>query len=197
MKKILLVVAIFTLPLALFSCQKENDQDESEDLTELEYSEYLNDKNPLMVIEVEGFGIMKVQLFESVAPITVANIIKYINSNSYSNSSFHRIIKDFMIQGGIVKSTNAPIKGEFLSNGVENNLLHTRGVISMARTSVKNSATSQFFIVHKDSPWLDGEYAAFGGVVSGFDVLDQIAETKTDRNDAPLEKIIIKSITIK
>ena len=101
-----------------------------------------------------------------------------------------------MIQGGIVKKTKSPIKGEFLSNGVENNLRHFRGVLSMARTIVKDSATSQFFIMHETSPHLDGQYASFGGLISGFNVLDKIATVETDRNDAPLSPVIIESITV-
>ncbi len=198
MKKILFLITLFvTLPF-IASCNKKNTEgNEDIDMTQLKYYDYLNDNNPTIIIKVKGFGTMELQLFENIAPITVANIKNYITNNSYNNSNFHRIIEDFMIQGGIVKNTENPITGEFNSNGIQNDLKHYRGVISMARTSIKNSATSQFFIVHKDSPWLDGEYAAFGGLVSGFDVLDKIASVKTDMMDAPSKNVVIESIELK
>lgn len=194
MKKILMIGTIFTLSITLFACQNENTEDI--DLTTLDYYSYLSDDNPKMVIKVKDYGVMKIQLFKDVAPITVDNIIDYISNGDYTNTTFHRVIKDFMIQGGAVKNNNSPIIGEFISNGINNDLLHTRGVISMARTNIKNSATSQFFIVHKNSPWLDGEYAGFGGLVSGFNVLDKIASVNTNQMDAPLKSVIIESIKI-
>ncbi|QWC00720.1 peptidylprolyl isomerase [Mycoplasmatota bacterium] len=139
---------------------------------------------------------MKLQLFPDVAKNTVDNFIQYIQSGSYDGSSFHRIIEGFMVQGGIVDDTNCSIKGEFPSNGVANGLSHFRGVISMARTTVKDSATSQFFIVHEDSDFLDINYASFGGLVSGFYVLDELANLSTDQGDAPLEKVMINSMSI-
>ena len=199
MKKIfalmLLIVGV-TFITGCTNTKKEIEQKEEIDMTKLPYVEYLNESNPVITIKVKDFGVMEAQLFPSVAKLTVDNFISYIEENAFNNSGFHRIIETFMIQGGIVKNTKNPIKGEFLSNGVENNLRHYRGVLSMARTSVKDSATSQFFIMHQVSPHLDGQYASFGGLISGFDVLDKIATTETNRADAPLSPVIIESITI-
>lgn len=150
-----------------------------------------------ILINVLDFGVMEVELLKEHAPTTVENFINLVKQNYFENSSFHRIIENFMIQGGIGKEKLSPIVGEFNSNGYENSLKHTRGVISMARTMDPNSAMSQFFIVHKDSPHLDGEYAAFGKLVDGFDVLDKIATVKTNMYDAPVNEIIIKNITLK
>lgn len=150
-----------------------------------------------VLIDVKDFGVMEVLLLKEHAPKTVENFINLVKNNYFQNSSFHRIIKDFMIQGGMVKMDVNSIEGEFLSNGFNNTLKHERGVISMARTMDPNSATSQFFIVHKDSPHLDGEYAAFGKLVSGFDCLDKIASVSTNSFDAPVDKVIINSIKIK
>lgn len=199
MKKIftlmLLIVGV-TFITGCTNSKKQLEQKEEIDMTKLPYVEYLNESNPVITIKVKDFGVMEAQLFPSVAKLTVDNFISYIEENAFNNSGFHRIIETFMIQGGIVKNTKSPIKGEFLSNGVENNLRHFRGVLSMARTSVKDSATSQFFIMHQLSPHLDGQYASFGGLISGFDVLDKIATTETNRADAPLSPVIIESITI-
>lgn len=199
MKKIfalmLLIVGV-TFITGCTNSKKQLEQKEEIDMTKLPYVEYLNESNPVITIKVKDFGVMEAQLFPSVAKLTVDNFISYIEENAFNNSGFHRIIETFMIQGGIVKNTKSPIKGEFLSNGVENNLRHYRGVLSMARTSVKDSATSQFFIMHQVSPHLDGQYASFGGLISGFDVLDKIATTETNRADAPLSPVIIESITI-
>lgn len=199
MKKIftlmLLIVGV-TFITGCTNTKKEIEQKEEIDMTKLPYVEYLNESNPVITIKVKDFGVMEAQLFPSVAKLTVDNFISYVEENAFNNSGFHRIIETFMIQGGIVKNTKSPIKGEFLSNGVENNIRHFRGVLSMARTSVKDSATSQFFIMHQLSPHLDGQYASFGGLISGFDVLDKIATTETNRADAPLSPVIIESITI-
>lgn len=157
---------------------------------------YINDKNPTVTLTVKDFGDIKIQLFPEVAPNTVANFISYVKDNYYNGLIFHRIIKGFMIQGGWGVSKNDPIKGEFNQNGFKNPLLHTRGVISMARTQNPNSATSQFFIMHKDSPHLDGGYAGFGQVVEGIDVVDKIASVRTDFQDKPLDDVIIESINL-
>lgn len=149
-----------------------------------------------VLITIENYGEIELELYKDIAPITVDNFIKNINNSVYENSPFHRIIKNFMIQGGSSKVEVEPIFGEFNSNGFTNNLKHERGVISMARTNVKNSATSQFFIVHNDSPHLDGEYAGFGKVVKGFDILDDVANVYTDMYDMPTEPVIIKSIKL-
>lgn len=152
-------------------------------------------------IEMENGGVMVVELYEDIAPITCENFINLVKEGFYNGLIFHRVIEGFMIQGGCPKGngTGGPghtIKGEFASNGVENNLKHERGVISMARTMDKNSAGSQFFIMHQDAPHLDGEYAAFGKLIEGYDVLDEIAKTPTDYMDKPLEERKIKKIEI-
>lgn len=171
-------------------------EEEVANLTALPYYSYLSESNPVITITVEGIGIMKVELFPEVAKNTVDNLLTYVLSDSYTDSTFHRIIENFMIQGGIVAETDSPIKGEFSSNGVENELSHYRGVISMARTVIKNSATSQFFIVHQDALGLDGNYATFGGLIGGFNVLDYLATVSTDYNDKPTNDMVIESITV-
>lgn len=141
------------------------------------------------------------ELYPDIAPITVENFVSLINEKFYDGIIFHRVIKDFMIQGGDPTGTGTSgsdkkIPGEFSSNGFENNLKHTRGVLSMARTMDPNSASSQFFIMHKDSPHLDGQYAAFGKIIEGLEVVDEIANTKTDYRDKPLVDQRIKTIEI-
>ena len=153
------------------------------------------------IIEINKFGTIEVELYKDLAPITVDNFIKLVNKGFYNGLTFHRIIQGFMIQGGCPKGngTGGPgysIKGEFLANGVNNPLKHTRGVISMARAMDPDSAGSQFFIMHKDAPHLDGQYAAFGKVVSGIEVIDAIASVPTNFYDMPLEKVVIKQIKI-
>lgn len=154
-------------------------------------------KNNVVTIKIKDFGDIDVELYSDIAPITVENFLKLVNENYYENSSFHRVIKGFMIQGGANLSKADSIKGEFASNGVENPLKHERGVISMARTMIKDSASSQFFIMHHDSPHLDGEYAGFGKVIEGLDVVDRIANEKTSFDDQPLSKVIIEKIVLK
>ena len=154
------------------------------------------------IIEVEKFGTIEVELYKDAAPITVDNFVKLASKGFYNGLTFHRIIKDFMIQGGCPKGngTGGPgysIKGEFLANGVNNPIKHERGVISMARAMDPNSAGSQFFIMHQAAPHLDGQYAAFGKVVKGIEVVDAIASVQTNYFDAPLQKVVIKSIIIK
>ena len=153
------------------------------------------------IIEINKFGTIKVELNKEVAPITVENFVKLVNKGFYNGLTFHRVIKGFMIQGGCPKGngTGGPgysIKGEFAANGVNNPLKHTRGVISMARAMDPNSAGSQFFIMHQDAPYLDGQYAAFGKVIEGIEVVDAIASVKTNYYDMPLEKVAIKQIKI-
>ena len=153
------------------------------------------------IIEVKQFGTMEVELNPSVAPITVENFVKLAKKGFYNGLTFHRVIKGFMIQGGCPKGngTGGPgycIKGEFSANGINNPLKHTRGVISMARAMDPDSAGSQFFIMHKDAPHLDGQYAAFGKVVKGIEVVDAIASVNTNYYDMPLNKVVIKSIKI-
>ena len=153
------------------------------------------------IIEVKEFGVIEVELNPSVAPITVENFVKLANKGFYNGLTFHRVIKGFMIQGGCPKGngTGGPgycIKGEFFANGINNPLKHTRGVISMARAMDPDSAGSQFFIMHQDAPHLDGQYAAFGKVVKGIEVVDAIASVNTNYFDMPLNKVVIKSIKI-
>lgn len=200
-KKIGLIFVLVSC-LILMGCVAQNESDvpiEEEpieiDLSTLIYFEYLSNDNPVITIKVKNYGIMKAQLFGDIAPNTVNNFIDYIQNQKFSNNAFHRIIKSFMIQGGNMSDANPPISGDFLSNGFDNPLKHSRGVLSMARTNNKNSATSQFFIMHDNAYYLDGNYAGFGGLISGFNVLDSIANVPT-RNDAPTDAVLIESIEI-
>ncbi len=157
--------------------------------------------NPIVTIEMENGKKMKIELYPEVAPITVSNFVSLAKKGFYDGIIFHRVIKGFMIQGGDPngRGDGGPgysIKGEFNSNGFKNDLKHTRGVISMARTMDPNSAGSQFFIMHKDAPHLDGEYAAFGKVIEGIEVVDEIARVRTDFSDRPLEKQVMKKVTV-
>ena len=157
--------------------------------------------NPIVTIEMENGKTIKAELYPDVAPISVANFISLANRGFYNGLIFHRVIRDFMIQGGCPKGngTGGPgycIKGEFDANGVANPLKHERGVLSMARTSVPDSAGSQFFIVHADSPHLDGQYAAFGKVTEGMDTVDEIASVRVDYNDKPRQPQVMKSVTV-
>jgi len=182
MKKLILI-AIILAAIPLYSCKEE---------TTVAYT------NPTVTITVEGYEEpMILELYFDKAPNTVKNFIKLANSGYYEGSLFHRVIANFMIQGGSGASGVSPIAGEFAENGFSmNDLLHERGVISMARTVNPNSATSQFFIVHKTSPHLDGKYAAFGKMTQGFVTLDAIATVRTDINDRPIDNVIIDSVTV-
>ena len=153
------------------------------------------------IIEMKNGGKMVVELDEQSAPITVKNFVKLCKEDFYENLIFHRVIEGFMIQGGDPTGTGMggpgyTIKGEFRMNGIDNPIKHERGVISMARAMDPNSAGSQFFIMHEDAPHLDGQYAAFGKLVEGFDVLDKIATTPTGFQDRPIDDQVIKNITI-
>ena len=155
----------------------------------------------LVTIEMENGGVMKGELYDDIAPITVENFEKLANDGFYNGLTFHRVIPGFMIQGGCPKGngTGGPgytIKGEFTSNGVKNDLKHTVGVLSMARTMIPDSAGSQFFIMVEDSPHLDGEYAAFGKITEGMEVAQDIAKTKRNRMDMPLTPVVIKTIIV-
>ncbi len=150
-------------------------------------------------IEMQDGGIIKAELYPETAPITVENFVKLIEEDFFAGLIFHRVIVGFMIQGGGMDASGQmkkadSIKGEFAGNGVQNPLKHTRGVLSMARTMFPNSASSQFFIMHKDAPHLDGEYAAFGKVTDGMDVVDRIAECQTNYSDMPVVPQVIKTI---
>ena len=159
-------------------------------------SEFLKEDSQKVLMKVKGYGDITIAIFPEVAPITAKNFLKLVNDKFYDGLIFHRVIKGFMIQGGDPTVTGSggskdEIKGEFALNGFNNPLKHKRGVISMARTNDPNSASSQFFIMHKDAPHLDGNYAAFGVVTKGIEVVDKIAAVKTDYRDKPLENVKI------
>ncbi len=191
-KYITVIAAILAMVLSLSSCGSKTASKSKEPVN--------------ITIELTDGRSIKAELYPDIAPITVENFTKLCNEHFYDGLIFHRVIKDFMIQGGgydesYQQKKAQSIKGEFKSNGVENNLSHTRGVISMARTPDKNSASSQFFIMHKDSKQLDGEYAAFGKVTEGMDVVDSIAESETQNisaamQDVPVTPVVIKTISV-
>ena len=156
--------------------------------------------NPIVTIEMEDGGVIKAELYPDIAPITVENFLSLAEKGFYDGLIFHRVISGFMIQGGDPTGTGMggpghTIKGEFRANGVVNNIKHERGVLSMARSMMPDSAGSQFFIMHKTSPHLDGQYAAFGRVIEGIEVVDRIASAKTDRNDRPINEQKMKKVT--
>ena len=158
-------------------------------------------QNPIVTIEMEDGGTIKAELYPEIAPNTVNNFVSLINKGFYDGVIFHRVIPGFMIQGGDPKGmgTGGPgysIKGEFTRNGFKNDLKHERGVLSMARAMAPNSAGSQFFIMHKNSPHLDGQYASFGKVLEGMEVVDAIANTRRGPNDKPLTPQIMKKVTV-
>ena len=158
-------------------------------------------QNPVVTFTMENGDIIKAELYPEIAPVSVNNFISLIQKKFYDGLIFHRVIRGFMIQGGDPEGTGMggpgySIKGEFAANGVENSLKHTEGVLSMARSMAPNSAGSQFFIMHKTSPHLDGSYAAFGKVIEGMDTADAIVSGKTDWNDRPREKQVMKKVTV-
>ena len=158
-------------------------------------------KNPIVTIEMNNGDVMKAELYPEVAPNTVNNFISLVNRGYYDGIIFHRVIRGFMIQGGDPEGTGIggpgySIKGEFTQNGFKNDLKHEPGVLSMARTMMPNSAGSQFFIMHQTSPHLDGQYAAFGKVIEGIEVVNKIADVATDRMDKPLEPQVMKKVTV-
>ena len=193
MKKIFSVILVVCLLIC--GCSKDTSKGTIEKISYEETNEITN------YVKLETTkGIILVELYPNVAPITVENFQNLVNEKFYDGLIFHRVIKDFMIQGGDPEGTglggsSKTIKGEFKNNGVNNDLSHTRGVISMARNSISmDSASSQFFIVQKDSTYLDGDYAAFGKVIAGMDVVDKIASVNVDSNDKPTSTQKIKSI---
>lgn len=158
-------------------------------------------KNPIVTFEFEDGAKITAELYPEIAPNTVNNFISLINHNFYDGLTFHRVIPGFMIQGGCPNGTGTggpgySIKGEFTSNGFKNDLKHTEGVLSMARAMHPDSAGSQFFIMHKTSPHLDGQYAAFGKVIEGMDVVNDIANVPTDFSDRPVMDVVIKTVTV-
>ena len=157
--------------------------------------------NPIVTFEMENGDIMKAELYPEIAPNTVNNFISLVQNGFYDGLIFHRVIRGFMIQGGCPHGTGLggpgyTIKGEFSQNGFANDLRHTEGVLSMARAMHPDSAGSQFFIMHKNSPHLDGAYAAFGKITEGMDIVNKIAETATDYSDRPLEEQKMKKVTV-
>ena len=157
--------------------------------------------NPIVTIKMYDGGVIKAELYPDIAPNTVANFVSLIQKGFYNDLIFHRVIPGFMIQGGCPNGTGTggpgyEIPGEFTANGFQNDLAHTRGVLSMARTMIPDSAGSQFFIMHEDSPHLDGQYAAFGKVTEGMDVVDKIAATRTGWGDKPMQPQIMKKVTV-
>ncbi len=158
-------------------------------------------QNPVVTITMANGDVMKAELYPEIAPNSVNNFISLVKKGFYDGLIFHRVIRGFMIQGGCPDGTGMggpgySIKGEFTQNGFKNDLKHTEGVLSMARAMHPDSAGSQFFLMHKTSPHLDGAYAAFGKVIEGMEIVDKIAETPTDYNDRPLEDQVIKSMTV-
>ena len=158
-------------------------------------------QNPIVTITMENGDVMKAELYPEIAPVSVNNFISLINKNFYDGLIFHRVIRGFMIQGGCPNGTGMggpgyTIPGEFAQNGFSNDLKHTEGVLSMARAMHPDSAGSQFFIMHKKSPHLDGDYAAFGKIIEGMDIINKIAETKTDRYDRPVEEQVMATVTV-
>ena len=158
-------------------------------------------QNAVVTFTMENGDIMKAELYPDIAPVSVNNFISLIQKNFYDGLIFHRVIRGFMIQGGDPQGTGMggpgySIKGEFAANGFQNDLKHTEGVLSMARSMMPDSAGSQFFIMHKNAPHLDGSYAAFGKIIEGMDVVNKIAETPTDYSDRPLEDQKIAAVTV-
>lgn len=220
MKKILSILCVCLLCFSLFGCTSENVESSSDvDVSTSEGIEDINENsseiednlgvpkvgNYLATIDIADYGVIELELYGSVAPLTVTNFVNLVNDGFYDGLTFHRIIDGFMIQGGDPLGTGMggsenTIVGEFAANGVSNDLSHVRGVISMARSQDYNSASSQFFIVHEDSTFLDGQYAAFGEVVSGMDVVDAICDSVTveDDNGTVLKENqpVISSITV-
>ena len=157
--------------------------------------------NPIITIEMNDGGIIRAELYPDIAPITVENFVTLTKKGFYDGLIFHRVIAGFMIQGGDPTGTGMggpgySIKGEFTGNGFKNDLKHKRGVLSMARTMMPNSAGSQFFIMHDDAKHLDNQYAAFGKVIEGIEVVDAIANTKCDYNDKPMTAQVMKQVTV-
>ncbi len=199
MKKFIIGILGFVIIISLAGClvtdpieAEENDDNKAPN----NQPEETMKENAIVTIKVKDHGTMVLELSYETAPNTVTNFINLAQDGFYDGLIFHRIISGFMIQGGSSNQPSCTIKGEFESNGIDNDLKHERGVISMARTSVKDSATSQFFIMHQNSPHLDGEYAAFGKLIEGFDVLDSIARVQTGFQDRPLEDIVIESLSV-
>ncbi len=209
LKKSLMFLTVLTLALATFGCSKapstdsskQKDNTNSNSTVSSNYKSKYTGKKPIVTIEMEDGGVIKAELYPDVAPRTVDNFVDLIQKKSYDGLIFHRVIPGFMIQGGDplgngTGGSKVNIPGEFKNNGFNNDLKHTRGVLSMARATDPNSASSQFFIMVKDSPNLDGDYAAFGKVTQGMDEVDKIVNVKKDKNDKPLTPQKMKKVTV-
>ena len=188
LKRLLLLLFI---SVSLFGCTSNSNLEDEKKDTDVK-TEYLSGKY-YVEMDIKDYGIIDLELDADIAPITVTNFIDLVNKKFYDGLTFHRIIKNFMVQGGDPEGTGLggsenTIKGEFLNNGVKNSISHKRGVISMARSVSYNSASSQFFIVQKDSTELDGQYAAFGHVISGIEVVDKLVEVKVEDNNGTVLK---------
>ena len=212
MKRFIKLIIVFCLIIMFSGCSDDLNyttrKEDNKTIYTIEDNDYVISSEPtdLVLIEVEDIGIMIAELYPDIAPITVENFKKLISEKFYDELIFHRVIKDFMIQTGDPTGTGSggskdKIKGEFSENGVENDLSHKRGILSMARAGgnpdtdeTRNSASSQFFIVHKDYESLDGKYASFGKLIHGYDVLDEVAKSLTDSNDKPVNTKRIKMI---
>ena len=193
MRKKFILALCLVMSLSLVACSNKTNKNEETRTPPKEL--------PIATIVVKNYGTIEAELYPHIAPNTVNNFIYLANSGFYDGLTFHRVIKDFMIQGGDPNGngTGGPgysLKGEFRNNNFKYNLKHTEGVLSMARSQNKNSAGSQFFIVTKDQPGLDGDYATFGKVISGMDVVHKIEDAQTDSNDKPLKSVIIESIKV-
>ena len=208
MKKLIKITGVLMLMmvmvLTMAGCGGSSEEAPAEEPAETEQAEEPA-AEPIGIhhaeIVIKDFGTVKVELDGDKAPITVQNFMDLANAGFYDGLTFHRIMEGFMIQGGCPDGTGCggpgySIKGEFAANGVTNDLKHTEGVLSMARAMHPDSAGSQFFIMHKTSPHLDGSYAAFGKVIEGMDVVNKIAETRTDYSDRPLEDQVMESVTV-
>jgi len=161
----------------------------------------MEQKHPIVTITMENGDVIKAELYPETAPNTVRNFVELVQKGFYNGLCFHRIIEGFMIQGGCPQGTGTGgpgygIKGEFSGNGVPNALRHAKGVLSMARSRAADSAGSQFFIMHADAPHLDGQYAAFGKVIEGMDIVDRMAAVQTDRQDRPVKPLVMKTVTV-
>jgi len=209
MKKTLLVLLLLLGTFGLYGCEKEEEEIIDDEIVfdipdeiyynpqTLPYAQYLNLENPVVTIVVRDMGEIKIQLFPDVAPNTVNNFIRNIQSGAYVNNEFHRVVTGFMIQGGYIASTSCTIPGEMTNNGFENLLSHELGVLSMARAGGDyDSQSSQFFIMHAVNTSLDGEYASFGGVVLGFNILEFIGNLEIDSTELPSVTVFIESITV-
>lgn len=206
--KFFLIISILLLAAFVISCGTQNEDEANEQVEQTENETEKNkngqlskDENPVVTITMENNEKIVIELYPDIAPNTVNNFISLIEEGFYDGLIFHRVIPDFMIQGGDPdgNGTGGPgysIKGEFDSNGFDNDLKHTRGVISMARSQHPDSAGSQFFIMVSDSPHLDGDYAGFGEVVEGMDIVDSIVSVERADNDKPLEDQVMKKVEV-